>query len=165
MLSYQQAKIEVEHLVDHFATLSPRERKAYNEAATRQEFILPLFEALGWDIRNTREVGPEEKVSRGYVDFAFRLESIPRFFLETKKIPEDLNNPKWAQQAITYSWLKGVTWAVLSDFEDLKIFNAEWQEPIPAKAIFKDLNWQDYLDRFDELMLDIRLFVDNKCEE
>ncbi|HZT35666.1 MAG TPA: hypothetical protein VFA15_07085, partial [Nitrososphaera sp.] len=88
MPSYQQAKAEVERLVDHFAKIGERQRRAYNEAATRQEFILPLFEALGWNIRDSREVSPEEQVSRGYVDFAFRLHGIPRFFLETKRIHE-----------------------------------------------------------------------------
>jgi hypothetical protein len=58
-------------------------------------------------------------VSRGYVDFSFRLRGIPRFFVETKKIPEDLEAPRWARQAINYAWLKGVTWAVLTDFEGL----------------------------------------------
>jgi type I restriction-modification system DNA methylase subunit len=151
--SHAEARIEVERLVDRFADLSARNRKHYNEAATRQEFILPLFGALGWNVTNTHEVSPEEKVSRGFVDFAFRIGSIPRFFLETKKVPTDLDDPRWARQAINYAWLKGVTWAVLTDFEDLKVFNAEWQETIPVRAIFKDLHWQEYLDRFDDLWL------------
>ena len=151
--SYAEAKTEIERLVDQFASLSTRNRKRYNEAATRQQFILPLFRALGWNIENTREVSPEERVSRGFVDFAFRIRGIPRFFLETKRIPADLENPRWAHQAINYAWLKGVTWAVLTDFEGLKVFNAEWQETIPARAIFKDLTWEQYLDRFDDLWL------------
>jgi len=152
-MSYQSAKIQVEQLVERFAQLSARNRKGYNEPATRQEFILPLFRALGWNVEDTREVSPEERVSRGYVDFSFRLRGIPCFFLETKKIPEDLEDPRWARQAINYAWLKGVTWAVLTDFEGLKVFNAEWQETIPVRAIFKDLYWDEYLDRFDDLWL------------
>jgi type I restriction-modification system DNA methylase subunit len=151
--SYADAKIEVEGLVERFARLSARNRKRYNEPATRQEFVLPLFRALGWNVEDTREVSPEERVSRGFVDFAFRIGGIPRFFLETKKIPENLEDPRWAQQAINYAWLKGVTWAVLTDFEGLKVFNAEWQETLPARAIFKDLHWEEYLDRFDDLWL------------
>ena len=113
-LSRVDAKTQVERLVVKFSRLDAHQRKAYNEAATRQEFILPLFRALGWNTEDTREVSPEEQVSRGYVDFAFRLGGIPRFFLETKKIPADLDDPRWAQQAINYAWLKGVTSAVLS---------------------------------------------------
>ena len=151
--SYHQAKIEIERLMERFAKLSVRNRKGYNESATRQDFIMPLFRALGWNTEDKREVSPEERVSRGYVDFAFRLHGIPRFFMETKKIPENLEDPRWARQAINYAWLKGVTWAVLTDFEGLKVFNAEWQEAIPARAIFKDLRWEEYLDRFDDLWL------------
>jgi len=152
-VSYADAKTELEGLVERFARLTSRNRKRYNEPATRQEFVLPLFRALGWNIEDTREVSPEERVSRGFVDFAFRLGGIPRFFLETKKIPENLEDPRWARQAINYAWLKGVTWAVLSDFEGIKVFNAEWQETHPARAIFKDLYWNEYLDRFDDLWL------------
>jgi len=152
-INYESAKVKVERLVERFAQLSARNRRGYNEPATRQEFILPLFRALGWNIEDTREVSPEERVSRGYVDFAFRLRGIPRFFVETKKIPENLDDPRWARQAINYAWLKGVTWAVLTDFEGLKVFNAEWQETTPARAIFKDLYWNEYLDRFDDLWL------------
>jgi type I restriction-modification system DNA methylase subunit len=152
-INYESAKAEVERLIDRFDRLSARNRRGYNEPATRQEFILPLFRALGWNIEDTREVSPEERVSRGYVDFAFRLRDIPRFFVETKKIPENLEDPRWARQAINYAWLKGVTWAVLTDFEGLKVFNAEWQETLPARAIFKDLYWDEYVDRFDDLWL------------
>jgi type I restriction-modification system DNA methylase subunit len=158
--SYHQAKVEIEQLVERFATLSAHNRKGYNEPATRQDFIMPLFRALGWNTEDKREVSPEERVSRGYVDFAFRLHGIPRFFLETKRIPADLEKPQWAQQAINYAWLKGVTWAVLTDFEGLKVFNAEWQETIPARAVFKDLHWQQYLDRFDDLWLLSRLAME-----
>lgn len=153
MSLYQTAKIDLEKLVDRFATLSAKNRESYNEPATRQAFILPLFAALGWDTLNPHEVSPEESISKRRVDYAFRLDGVPRFFLETKKIAVNLDDPRWGKQAITYSWLKGVTWAVLSDFAGLKIFNAEWQETIPARAIFKDLHWEEYLDRFDDMML------------
>jgi len=69
-MSYQSAKVEVEQLVERFGRLSARNRRGYNEPATRQEFILPLFRALGWNIEDTRELSPDERVSRGYVDFA-----------------------------------------------------------------------------------------------
>ncbi len=137
-VSYVEARAEVGRLVDRFARLSAHNHKHYNEPATRQEFILPLFRALGWNVEDAREVSPEEKVSRGFVDYSFRLGGIPRFFLETKKIVTDLDDPRWAQQTINYAWLKGVTWAVLSDFEGLKVFNAEWQEDVHNRAGYSE---------------------------
>jgi type I restriction-modification system DNA methylase subunit len=122
-----------------------------NENATRQGYILPLFRALGWNVDNVNEVSPEEKVSRGWVDFSFRIGGIPRFFLETKKASEDLNDPRWVQQAIDYAWTKSVTWALLSDFEGLRVFNAEWKETDPFRAQFVEFDLDSYLSDFERL--------------
>ena len=94
----ETAYAEIETLVKRFKALTSAERKKMNENATRQGYILPLFRALGWNTDNVNEVSPEEKVSRGWVDFSFRIGGIPRFFLETKKASEDLNDPRWVQQ-------------------------------------------------------------------
>ncbi len=110
----QTAYTEVERLILKFKGLSNAARKAYNEDNTRKDFILPLFRALEWDTQDSAEVSAEEKVSRGWVDFSFRIGGVPRFFLETKRISEDLTKPQWVRQAMDYAWTKGVTWALLS---------------------------------------------------
>lgn len=142
---------EVERLVDKFKRLSAAARKAYNEDNTRKDFILPLFRALEWDTQNSVEVSAEEKVSRGWVDFSFRIRGVPRFFLETKRIAEDLTKPQWVRQAMDYAWTKGVTWALLSDFEGLRVFNAEWKEDNPLRAQFIDFGVDTYLADFERL--------------
>lgn len=144
---------QIERLVKRFKALPTRERNAYNEDNTRKDFILPLFRSLEWDIQDAHEVTAEEKISRGYVDFAFRMDGVPKFMLETKRIGEDLNKPEWAQQAIDYACHKDVTWAVLSDFEGLKIINAEIKESNPLSATYKAFTFEDYLPRLDELWL------------
>ena len=128
----QSAYAEVERLINKFKRLSTAARKAYNEDNTRKDFIMPLFRALEWDTQNSVEVSAEERVSRGWVDFSFRIGGVPRFYLETKRISEDLTKPEWVRQAMDYAWTKGVTWALLSDFEGLRVFNAEWKEDNPA---------------------------------
>ena len=87
----------------------------------------------------------EEKVSRGWVDFAFRIAGTLRFFLETKRIADDLTKQEWVKQAIDYAWTKSVTWALLSDFEGLRVFNAEWKEDKPLRAQFVELGVDTYL--------------------
>lgn len=151
MNTQETAYAEIEKLVQKFRGLSVRERKGMNEHATRQGFILPMFRALGWDIDNVNEVSPEEKVSRGFVDFSFRLGGVPRYFLETKKLDEDLNKLQWVQQAIDYAWTKSVTWALLSDFEGLIVFNAEAKADNPYQSRFLDFTYEDYLPRFEQL--------------
>jgi type I restriction-modification system DNA methylase subunit len=147
----ESAYSEIERRVKKFKAFSKRERDAYNEDNTRKDFILPLFRALGWDITDAREVAAEEKVSRGRVDFSFRIGGMPRFFLETKKIAEDLTRREFVQQAINYSWTKGVTWALLSDFEGLRVFNAEWKEADPLQAQFLEFTVDTYLSDFERL--------------
>lgn len=142
----------IERLVARFKALSGQQRKEYNEDNTRKDFVLPLFHALQWDVSNSTEVSAEEKVSRGWVDFAFRIDGVPRLFLETKRISEDLTKPEWIRQAIDYAWTKGVAWALLSDFEGLRVFNAEWREENPARAQFIEFTVDTYLTDFDHLV-------------
>ncbi len=151
MTNQETAYNEIERLVKDFKGMPTTQRKALSEAQTRSGYIMPLFQALGWDIHNLNEVNPEEKVSRGWVDFSFRLGNVPRFFLETKRANEDLNNPQFVKQAIDYAWTKSVTWALLSDFEGLRVFNAEWKESDPFRAQFIDFDLDKYLSDFDRL--------------
>lgn len=132
-MNKREAKGQIKKLVEKYQRIVAAGKvRSYNEAQTRNEFIEPLFECLGWDMRNLiteGEVTTEENVSGGRVDLAFRLGNIPVMFLEAKAMKVDLDEWKWAEQAINYSWNKSVTWAVLTDFEGIKIFNAE----IPPK--------------------------------
>ncbi|MFQ5886456.1 MAG: N-6 DNA methylase, partial [Anaerolineae bacterium] len=148
-----EAKREVARLVEKLNSLTKREFKKYDEENTKKDFILPLFRALGWAVEDRREVTAEDKVSRRRVDYAFRIEGIPKLFLEAKPLKADLDNPEYAWQAINYAWTKGVTWAVLTDFEGLKVFNAEWKERDLRRNIVKDIRYEEYVDRFDELWL------------
>lgn len=129
---------------------------SYNEAQTRNEFIEPMFEYLGWDmrnLRNKREVITEESVSSGRVDLSFQLHGIPVFFLEAKAIRINLGEWKWAEQAINYSWNKSVSWAVLSDFEGVKIFNADLPPKNLASNLFMELKFGEFEEKFDDLWL------------
>jgi predicted type IV restriction endonuclease len=49
----------------------------YNEEMTKKDFILPLFDALGWKTTDSREVSAEESISKKRVDYGFRINGIP----------------------------------------------------------------------------------------
>jgi type I restriction-modification system DNA methylase subunit len=151
MIERETAYSDIENLVAKFKHMPAAQRKGLNEMETRLGYILPMFKALGWDITDIDEVSPETKVSRGWVDFSFRIDNIPRFFLETKRVKEDLNDKRWVSQAIDYAWTKSVTWALLSDFEGLRVFNAEWKESNPFTAEFFQLDLDSYTTNFDRL--------------
>jgi type I restriction-modification system DNA methylase subunit len=126
----------------------------YNEEMTKKDFILPLFETLGWKTSDSREVSAEEKISKKRVDYGFRINGIPKFFLEAKSFKEDLDDRKYIEQAINYSWHKGCTWAILTNFESIKIFNAEVKTEHPWLSQFKPtLHCIEFVAKFDELLL------------
>ena len=111
-----QARARVAELVERFQALTSAQIRAYNEENTKKDCILPLFQALGWDVENSEEVAAEAKASNGRVDYAYKLHGVPRFFLEAKPLSTNLTDERWVKQAITYAYPKGVTWAVLCNF-------------------------------------------------
>ena len=169
-MNKEEAKQQIAKLVEKYQQLLDSGKvKEYNEAQTRNEFIEPLFEFLGWDMRNLQnlnEVTTEESISNGRVDLAFRLNDIPVMFLEAKAMKVDLDQWKWAQQAINYSWNKGSTWAILTDFEGIKVFNAEIPPKSLTQNLFFELKWNEYLDNFDQLwLLSKESFQERKLSE
>lgn len=152
MTNKNQALAEIQKIIERFQKLPEAERSKYNEAQIRHSFILPLFRALGWDIENPAEMTAEELVSGGFADFGFYLNSVPVFYVETKRPREDLNSH--IKQAINYAWLKGITWAVLTNFEEMKVFNADVKSTNPLNDIFLNLRWNQYSQQdFDLLWL------------
>ena len=154
MSNKEKAKEEIKLLVEKYNRLVETGKvKSYNEEMTKKDFILPLFRALGWSIEDGEEVTAEEKISKGRVDYAFRIQSIPKLFLEAKSLKEDLDKIEFAEQAINYAWHKGATWAVLTDFEGIKVFNAEWKSNNPLQNLFFSLSCTQFLERFEQLWL------------
>ena len=148
-------KQEIKKLVEKYNRVAEEKRiNQYNEEMTKKDFILPLFHALGWNTEDSSEVSAEEKISKKRADYSFRINDIPKFFLEAKPIKADLNKPEYTEQAINYSWHKGCPWAVLTDFENIKIYNAEWKSENPIQQnLLKDIPCSSFIERFDELFL------------
>jgi methylase of polypeptide subunit release factors len=149
----EQARQAIADLVTRFKN-DPK-RQSYNESETRRVWLMPLFKALGWDTESPHDMTSEEQVSRGFADFGFYINGVPTFYLETKRVHEQLNKPENMRQSINYAYLKGVTWAVLSDFEQLMVFNADWETHDPSQARLLHLTYEQYSepDAFEDLWL------------
>jgi len=149
------AKSEVERLVKKLNDIKASGRlKTYNEESTKKDFITPLFRALGWDVENSKsldEVTNEDRVSKGRVDYAFRKNGIPKFFLEAKALNVGLDEVKDSSQAISYAWYKNTTWAVLTDFQTLIIYNAEVKGKSLSDAQFIRFTYDQFEDNFEKL--------------
>lgn len=82
-----EARSEIAKLVVKYNKVVDDNRvKKYNEEMTKIGFIQPLFRALGWNFEDSREVTAEEKISKGRVDYGFRIDGITRFFLGAKPL-------------------------------------------------------------------------------
>lgn len=151
MLTKDESRAEVEKLVKKYEALGP-DASRLTEEETKIGFILPLFKALNWDTENSRVVSAEETISKKRVDFGFRIGGIPKFFLEAKAIKEGLTE-EFARQSVNYSWLKSTTWAVLTNFSKLEVYNAEWRSRSVLEKRFYSLKVEEFVPRFDRLWL------------
>ena len=141
----------------------------FNETQVRNEFLDPLFEILGWDIRNSagkntneREVLLEEPLKANAAshtkkpDYTFRLFGERKFFLEAKKPCvhiEREDDP--AKQVRRYGFTAGLKISVLSNFEHLYIYDTSYpveQNDTHVKAIVREYKYTDYEDAAEELL-------------
>lgn len=155
MASKKEAKLKVKKVIDKFKRREANyPKKKLSEIGTQITFINELFEALGWDVKQDKsfeEVEYEEKAGEGRVDYSFRIEGITQFVLEAKKISTDLNDVKWWDQAVIYGYNKGVTYAILTNFKRLIVFNTEEDVDSPRQSKILDLSYDEYLTSFDKL--------------
>jgi methylase of polypeptide subunit release factors len=150
-----QAKEKIKALVEKYELAEKAGKlKTYTEEETKKDFILPLFEALGWNVSNKEEVSAEETISASSrVDHGFYIDGRAKFYLEAKKLDADIHKTDYAKQAIRYSWNKGVTWAVLIDFKNILVFNTQDIESSLSEKLFFEISYDQYLERFDQLVL------------
>ena len=128
-------------------------KPSYNETALRVEFLNPLFTLLGWDVDNERglSIYAREVIHESTVvvvdedpahatkkpDYAFRIGGETQFFLEAKKPSVNIaENRSPAFQARRYGWSGGHEIVVLSNFEDLSIYDCGFRPRPDDSASF-----------------------------
>jgi len=156
MMGYQQAKENLAKLLDKFEReLNSGKIKDYNEEAAKTAFIQPLLkDVLGWDVNNRDEVSPEEKTSRGRVDYGLKIDGKIKIYVEAKPPKSDLS--RHFDQAIRYGYnRKGVPLVLLTDFEGIRLFDVTIKPDArnPRKSLKIDLSWGEYIKEFDTLWL------------
>lgn len=163
----EKARETIAALVERYARNHDRYRSSsYNEETCRAEFITPLFEALGWDVTNKagdaeqyKDVIHEEGIKVGDFtkapDYTFRVGGIRKFFVEAKKPFVDLkSDPAPAYQLRRYAWSAKLSLSVLTDFEEIAVYDTrirpkEGEKPSVARLLY--LAYDEILPRFGEL--------------
>lgn len=166
-------RTDIVDLVQRFRThIKQYKSSATKEAEIRQQFIDPFWRALGWDVGDTRGVGPSEAdviieknvetVDSGGIrsrrpDYLFRLSGFARFVVEAKKPAIDLDNdPAGIFQAKSYAWNSTIPFAILTDFEQFRLFDTTLK-PIfnePARGLVAEfkIDFDQYESQWDTLV-------------
>ena len=145
--TFDQSKDAVAKLCRYFETnqtafVAP----GVKEAHVRQSLIDPLFEALGWDVRNSRmvapqyrEVIPEDSLDvegqQKAPDYTFRVGSTPKFYAEAKKVGVNIQSDVApAYQLRRYGWSGKVAVSLLTDFEEFAVYDCTRRPSLGGKA-------------------------------
>jgi len=165
--TFKQGREEIAKLCKYFADnrqdfFAP----GVKEAHVRQSLIDPFFEALDWDMRNAamtalqyREVIPEDSLEiegqQKAPDYTFRVGTLAKFYTEAKKCGININaDPGPAYQLRRYGWSARVPLSILTDFEELSVYDCS-QRPRPVdKASYGRIQYfrdEEYPDRWREL--------------
>jgi len=159
----------VRELVEQFDTHKDTYRSAqYNEAQLRGEFLNPLFEALGWDVFNRKgyaapykEVIHEDAIKVGgrtkAPDYCFRAGGGMRsFFVEAKKPSVDISEAQSpAYQLRRYAWSAKLPVSILTDFEELAVYDCRIRPERSDKATTARIilrRYTEYVECWDELV-------------
>src|SRR3990167_1921510 len=161
------ARRRVEELIERFSrNIDAYKSGSYNEAQTRREFIEPFFELLGWDVYNKagyaeqyKDVVHEDSVKVGVSlkapDYSFRIGGQRKFFLEAKKpsvsIKDDIDP---AYQLRRYAWSAKLPLSVLTDFEELAVYDCRIKPSLSDKVGTGRIayyTYNRYIDEFDAI--------------
>jgi type I restriction-modification system DNA methylase subunit len=165
--TFDQGREEIAKLCRYFAD----NRQAFlaagvKEAHIRQSLIDPFFEALGWDLRNAamtapqyREVITEDSLEiegqQKAPDYAFRVGTLSKFYTEAKKCGININaDPGPAYQLRRYGWSAKVPLSILTDFEELGVYDCSLRPKPTDKASFARIQYfksEQYPDCWREL--------------
>lgn len=127
-------------------------KELINSDVTFKEFIIPLFEALGWsfdpkhdDIINVKEI------SKNRADYVFQIQGIGKFYLKCVGLNDSLENRDLLIGISTYAFNKGITWAIITNFRKIRVLNSEVKGKSIGQMQFFELHNEDYIDKFEQL--------------
>jgi hypothetical protein len=135
-MSQEKIKVVVEQILNRIPAV-----KGKGEQATKQSLVIPMLDALGYDIWNPTEVCPEYEADfaikkagqKEKVDIAIILSEIPRIYIEVKPIEEPLDKNEGqlaryfnATTSVTLGILtNGIEWRFFTDTGDPNIMDSQ----------------------------------------
>lgn len=140
--------------------------KDFVEAECRSKFIDPLLECLGWDVKNEKgarhdrqEVITEDRVvidgATKHPDYTLCYGGERKFYVEAKQPSVNLKtDPEPARQVRRYAYTSKMPIAVLTDFQELAIYDTRIKPKATDGAEVARIDYysyEEYAEKFDEL--------------
>ena len=167
MTDFESSKKEIEKLVEEFKENEHiYKTTAFDEENTKINFINKFFIALGWDVYNNSGLAPqykdvefEDTVLVGgkpkAPDYCFRVGGVRKFFVEAKKPSVDIEkNREYAHQLKRYTWSAKLPIGLLTDFEELAIYEPKSAPKKTHNASIdriKYYNYREYIEKWEEI--------------
>ncbi len=108
------------------------------ETPTRTIVILPLLEALGWDVRDPDEVQEEFPTVDGKsVDYGLKLNKKCVLLIEAKPFDDPLTDVKAITQIVNYANSDGIVWCILTNGLAWKVYKSIENCPAPEKLMYE----------------------------
>lgn len=108
-------------------------RVRLTESDTIRVLVLPVLDALGWDLQDVEEVRSEYRHASADnpVDYALFLHATPTLFVEAKALGVSLDDRKPLLQTLNYANTAGVDWCVLTNGAEWRIYKVH--APVAAE--------------------------------
>jgi hypothetical protein len=106
-----------------------------NEAAVSISILMPILQALGWDVAEPDQVIPEYSSGRGRVDFALCTSARrPAVFIEVKGVGRSLEGDR---QLFEYAFHEGVPLCVLTDGREWSFYLPGGQGSYDERRVYR----------------------------
>ena len=162
----ESARQKIQGLVEKFhGQQEYYEGAEYNETQCREDFVNPLFAALGWDIENKENLAPSYRSVRlenrlvgdgtsRASDYSFWIGKERIFLVEAKKPSVNLGKGSSANQAAfqlrRYGWSANLAVSIVTNFKELVVYDCTKKPHEDDKASTARLNYlmlDDYTGR------------------
>ena len=144
----EQTKTVIGGLVSKLSTIN---EENYDKSRTFEEFTRPFFETLGWDFQ-TDVKEPEDSTTENKADYAFQIDGVSRFYLSVVPPSKSLEDRKQILPLTGFAYNKGVTWAILTNFKETRVYNTEAPGTSPRAMQHYSFSSSEYISKFEELL-------------
>jgi len=151
-----ETKRRIHNLVeDYISVLARGERRSFNEERVKLAFVIPFFEALGWEFLG--ETKAERAELNDTTNFVIGLSEESRILVEVESPNKSLDEYRitkegprsYATLAIQHAWNVKAGWVILTNFEETRLYCSKVREP--EDGLIWKIRFTDYMSRFDEL--------------